>query len=117
LGDEVEGCIFCKIIEGSIPCSKVYEDDHVLAFDDIHPMAPVHVIVIPKAHISTLLDVPAESPLMDALLKAALEVARRKGIAQKGFRTVINCNEEGGQVIFHLHLHVLGGKKLRDALD
>ena len=99
----MEGCIFCKIIEGSIPCSKVYEDDDVLAFDDIHPMAPVHVIVIPKLHIPTLLDVPTEdSHLMDSLLKAVREVAKLKNIAQKGFRAVANCNEEGGQVIFHL---------------
>src|SRR5512137_404741 len=110
-----EDCIFCKIVDGSIPSSKVYEDDDVLAFDDIHPMAPVHVIVIPKKHVPTLLDVPDEDGrLMDSLLKGVLEVAKRKGIAKKGFRTVINCNEEGGQVIFHLHAHVLGGKKLQD---
>jgi len=113
----MEACIFCKIIEGSIPCNKVYEDDHVLAFDDIHPMAPVHVIIIPKKHISTLLDISAEDGrLMETLFKAVQEVAKLKNIADKGFRTVINCNEEGGQVIFHLHLHVLGGKRLQDAL-
>jgi len=114
----MKDCIFCKIIEGSIPCSKVYEDDHVLAFDDIHPMAPVHVIIIPKVHISTLLDVSVDGGrLMDTLFRAVQEVAKLKNIANKGFRSVINCNEEGGQVIFHLHIHVLGGKKLRDALD
>jgi len=113
----MEGCIFCKIIEGGIPCSKVYEDDHVLAFDDIHRMAPVHVIVIPKQHISTLLDVDTDmAHIMNLLTKAVQEVARIKGIAKKGFRVVINCNEEGGQVIFHLHIHVLGGKKLKDEL-
>jgi histidine triad (HIT) family protein len=113
----MEGCVFCKIIEGGIPCSKVYEDDHVLAFDDIHPMAPVHVIIIPKQHSSTLLDVDTDTAhIMNLLTKAAQEVARIKDIAKKGFRVVINCNEEGGQVIFHLHLHVLGGKKLKDEL-
>ena len=113
----MEGCIFCKIIEGGIPCSKVYEDDHVLAFDDIHPMAPVHVIVIPKQHISTLLEVDTGmAQIINLLIKAVQEVARIKGIAKKGFRVVINCNEEGGQVIFHLHIHVLGGKKLKDEL-
>jgi histidine triad (HIT) family protein len=114
----MEACIFCKIVEGSIPCSKVYEDDTVMAFDDIHPMAPVHVIVIPKMHIPTLLDVsPENAHVTDALLKAVQEVAKRKNIARKGFRAVINCNEEAGQVVFHLHIHVLGGKKLKDELD
>jgi len=115
----MEDCIFCKIVEGIIPSSKVYEDENVLAFDDIHPMAPVHVIVIPKQHIPTLLDVKSGkegADIMNFLVKAVQEVARIKGISRKGFRLVINCNEEGGQVVFHLHLHVLGGKKLKDEL-
>jgi len=112
-----DDCIFCKIVNGTIPSSKVYEDDDVMAFDDIQPMAPVHVIIIPKRHIPTLLDVTAESMnTVSSLITAAQEVARVKGIDKKGFRTVINCNEEGGQVIFHLHMHVLGGKKLKDEL-
>jgi histidine triad (HIT) family protein len=110
-------CIFCKIVNGTIPSSKVYEDDDVMAFDDIHPMAPVHVIIIPKRHIPTLLDIKAESMnVVSSLITAAREVARVKGIDKRGFRAVINCNEEGGQVIFHLHMHVLGGKKLKDEL-
>jgi histidine triad (HIT) family protein len=113
----MEDCIFCKIINGTIPSSKVYEDAEVVAFDDIHPMAPVHVIVIPKKHIPTLLDVTAENMnAVNDMVAAAREVARIKGIDKRGFRTVINCNEEGGQVIFHLHMHVLGGKKLKDGL-
>lgn len=113
----MEGCIFCKIAEGSIPCSKVYEDDHVLAFDDIHPMAPVHVIVIPKRHIPTILEVATDNGhIVIALFKAVQKVAEVRGVAQSGFRAVINCNEEGGQVIFHLHIHVLGGTKLKDEL-
>lgn len=113
----METCIFCKIVKGEIPCSKVYEDDRVMAFDDIHPMAPVHVIIIPKEHIPTLLDVnPDRDDVMCALYRAAQIIAKNKGIDQKGFRTVINCNEEGGQVIFHLHMHLLGGKKLIDEL-
>jgi histidine triad (HIT) family protein len=113
----MEDCLFCKIVDGRIPSRKVYEDDNVLAFDDIHPMAPVHVIVIPKQHISTLLDVDTDTAhVMNLLTKAVQEIARIKGIAKKGFRVVINCNEEGGQVIFHLHIHVLGGKKLKDEL-
>jgi histidine triad (HIT) family protein len=96
----------------------VYEDDDVMAFDDIHPMAPVHVIIIPKRHIETLMDVTADNmKAVSSLINAAREVARVKGIDKRGFRTVINCNEEGGQVIFHLHMHVLGGKKLKDELD
>jgi histidine triad (HIT) family protein len=113
----MEDCLFCKIVNGTIPSSKVYEDAEVVAFDDIHPMAPVHVIVIPKKHIPTLLDVTAEHMnAVNAMVKAAPEVARIKGIDKRGFRTVINCNDEGGQVIFHLHMHVLGGKKLKDGL-
>ena len=114
---KIGDCIFCKIVEGSIPCSKVYEDEKVLAFDDIHPMAPVHVVIIPKEHIATILEVSEDRmAVMDAMISAALEVSRKKGIDQSGFRVVINCNEDGGQVIFHLHMHVLGGKKLQDGL-
>ena len=110
-------CVFCKIAEGEIPCSKVYEDEHVLAFDDIHPMAPVHVIIIPKKHVSTLLDVDVKKiDIVGNLISAAQKVAKIKGIAAKGFRAVINCNAEGGQVVFHLHMHVLGGRKLQDQL-
>jgi len=114
----MENCIFCKIAKGEIPSSKVYETDQVLAFDDIHPMAPIHVIVIPKTHISTLMDLTEERMgKVGALVSAVQEVAKIKKIDQKGFRTVINCGEEGGQVIAHLHLHLLGGEKLRDALN
>lgn len=114
----MDDCIFCRIVSGQIPSSKVYETDQVLAFDDIHPMAPVHVIVIPKTHIPTLMDLTAERMNdCDALMRAVQEVAKIKKIDQKGFRTVINCKEEGGQVIFHLHLHVLGGERLRDELN
>lgn len=110
-------CIFCKIAKGEIPCSKVYEDDKVLAFDDIHPMAPVHVILIPKNHISTLLDIDSRNiAVVGDLISAAQKVAQIKGIAQKGFRAAINCNAEGGQVVFHLHMHVLGGRQLQDQL-
>lgn len=114
----MDGCVFCRIVTGQIPSTKVYETDQVLAFEDIHPMAPVHVIVIPKTHIPTLMDLNAER-MNDvyALLQAIQEVAIIKKIDQKGFRTVINCNEEGGQVVFHLHFHILGGKRLRDELN
>jgi histidine triad (HIT) family protein len=110
-------CVFCKIVRGEIPCAKVYEDDKVLAFDDIHPMAPVHVVIIPKNHISTLMDVNIETDgIVNNLITAAQKVTRIKNIAVTGFRVAINCNAEGGQVVFHLHVHVLGGRKLQDEL-
>lgn len=113
----MEDCIFCKIANGTIPSKKVYEDDEVVAFDDIHPMAPVHVIIIPKKHIPTMLDVTkTDMSSIGSMFAAAQEVARIKGVNERGFRVVINCNKEGGQVIFHLHMHVLGGKKLKDGL-
>ena len=113
----MEDCIFCKIADGRIPAAVVYENDLTVAFEDIHPMAPVHVIVIPKEHIPTLLDLGRDDrPTRDALVEAVQEVARIKGIDHKGFRMVINCNDEGGQVIYHLHVHVLGGRKLDDEL-
>ncbi|MBN1474436.1 MAG: histidine triad nucleotide-binding protein [Syntrophaceae bacterium] len=110
-------CVFCKIVEGKIPCTKVYEDEQVLAFDDIQPMAPVHVIIIPKKHVATLLDIDVKkNNVTNNLIDAAQKVAKIKNIAESGFRTVINCNAEGGQVVFHLHMHLLGGKKLEDQL-
>jgi Diadenosine tetraphosphate (Ap4A) hydrolase and other HIT family hydrolases len=114
----VKDCIFCKIVSGEIPGIKVYETEKVLAFDDINPMAPVHVVIIPKEHIPTLMDVTREkTDVIDAMFLAAQEVARIKGIDKRGFRVIINCNKEGGQLIFHLHMHVLGGEKLRDVLN
>jgi histidine triad (HIT) family protein len=114
----MEDCIFCRIVKGTIPSNKVYEDERVFAFDDIHPMAPVHVIIVPKKHIATLMDVNGEEMKdLQAMMAAAQEVARLKKVDKKGFRVVINCNEEGGQFVFHLHMHLLGGRKLRDGLN
>lgn len=113
----MEECIFCKIAAGTIPCRKVYEDDRVLAFEDIHPMAPTHIILIPRRHIATLMDADAEGMAdIQSMMVAARAVARLKEVDARGFRLVINCNEEGGQVVFHLHMHLLGGRKLRDDL-
>jgi histidine triad (HIT) family protein len=110
----MDDCIFCKIVAGSIPCAKVYEDEWVLAFDDIHPVAPAHVVIVPKEHVPTLLDVKDEkAKMLPHLIHAVQEVARLKGIDQRGFKTVINTNKEGGQVIFHLHVHVVGGGPIR----
>lgn len=113
----MDDCIFCKIVAGSIPSRKVYEDGQVLAFEDIHPMAPVHVVIIPKRHVATLMDVDSGGMAdIQGMISAAQEVARLKGVDQRGFRVVINCNKEGGQVVFHLHMHLLAGLRLKDGL-
>ncbi|MCL4476530.1 MAG: histidine triad nucleotide-binding protein [Nitrospirae bacterium] len=106
-------CIFCKIIEKKIPSKVVYEDEHSLVFEDINPQAPVHALVIPKKHIPTLLDITEEdNPLIAHLVKVANKIARDKGIAERGFRIVTNCNPESGQTVYHIHLHVLGGRAM-----
>ena len=106
-------CLFCKMVAGQIQPDVVYEDEHVLAFRDIRPQAKVHVLVIPKRHIPTLDDFPADEPrLAGQLLGAVQEVARREGLAAGGYRTVINCRGDAGQEVYHLHLHVLGGRRL-----
>ncbi|MDD5099757.1 MAG: histidine triad nucleotide-binding protein [Syntrophales bacterium] len=113
----MEGCLFCKIAAGTIPCRKVYEDERVLAFEDIQPMAPVHIVIIPRKHIATLMDEDSDEMAdLRAMMAAAQAVARLKEVDRRGFRVVINCNEEGGQVVPHLHMHLLGGRKLRDGL-
>ena len=104
-------CIFCEIIEKKRPAQIIFEDEQVLAFEDIHPQAPVHVLVIPKKHIPTNLDIQEEDMhLVGSLFQAASTIARKRGIAERGFRMVMNCNREAGQTVFHLHLHVLGGR-------
>ena len=106
-------CIFCKMAEGVIRPDVVYETDRVLAFRDINPQAKVHVLVIPKQHIPTLDEFPSDQPdLAGDLFAAVREVARLEGLDRGGYRTVINCREDGGQEVFHLHLHVLGGRKM-----
>ncbi len=103
-------CIFCRIIEGKAPATIVYEDEHVIAFNDIHPKAPVHVLVVPRRHIPSLAHVtPEDEPILGHMLYVAKLIAKEHGILERGFRTVINTGPEGGQEIYHLHLHVLGG--------
>ncbi len=101
-------CLFCKIIDKKIPADIVYEDEQVLAFRDIHPKAPVHILIIPKRHIATLNDLD-NIELSGYLLHMAAKIAQLEGIAEEGYRTIINCNEAGGQEVYHLHLHILGG--------
>ena len=106
-------CLFCKIIDGEIPSTKVYEDDKILAFRDIAPQAPVHVLVIPKKHVSGWYDAQGESDAALAhLMRAAAQVAKMEGIVESGFRVVSNCGDDAQQTVKHLHLHVLGGKAM-----
>ena len=106
-------CIFCKIAAGEIATDFVYQDDDVVAFRDITPQAPTHILIIPRRHIGTLLDATLESArLLGHMQYAAVEIARQEGLAERGFRLVTNCLEEAGQSVFHLHLHLLGGRRL-----
>ena len=106
-------CIFCRIVAGEIPCSKVYEDDEILAFHDIRPVAPVHFLLIPKVHITSLADcVEGHGALLGRILLLAPRLAREQGLTN-GFRTTINTGPGGGQEVFHLHVHVFGGGPLR----
>lgn len=105
--------LFLKIIDRQIPADIIYEDDHVIAFNDISPQAPVHFLVVPKKHIRTLNDIADEDQaLVGRMIQTAARLAEEKGFAQDGYRTVFNCNEYGGQTVFHIHLHVLGGKPM-----
>ena len=106
-------CLFCKIGSGQIQAKVVLQDDEILAFDDVNPQAPVHVLVIPKRHVVALNDVVAgDHALLGRLLETAILVARKKGIAESGYRVVANTGRSGGQTVFHLHLHVLGGRPM-----
>jgi histidine triad (HIT) family protein len=106
-------CIFCKIIEKKLPAKIMYEDEQALGFEDVNPQAPVHILVIPKRHVSTILDTGKEdSALMSHLIEICKNIARDKGIAERGFRIVTNCNPESGQTVYHLHLHLLGGRQM-----
>ena len=106
-------CLFCKIINGDIPCDKVYEDEKVLAFNDIDPQAPIHFLVIPKEHIKSSAQItPDNSSIVAHIFEVVAKIAAEKGIAEKGFRVVTNCGEDGGQTVEHLHFHVLAGRNI-----
>jgi histidine triad (HIT) family protein len=106
-------CLFCRIVRKEIPARLVFEDEHVVCFHDVNPQAPHHALVIPKIHLTSLLDLDAtHAELFPALLLAAQRAARELGIVESGFRTVINTGTDGGQSVFHLHVHVLGGRPL-----
>ena len=106
-------CIFCKIAAGEIPSNFVHRDDEILAFRDINPIAPTHILIVPKRHIGSLLDLTDEDlPMMARMVKIANDLARKEGIADRGYRLVINTGKEGTQLVQHLHLHLIGGRQL-----
>ena len=108
----MENCLFCKIVAGIIPSTKVYEDDSVLAFRDIAPMAPTHILVIPKAHIGSVAEITAEnSGVVSHIFEVIAAIAKAEGL-ENGYRVVSNCGDDAGQTVHHLHFHILGGKKL-----
>jgi histidine triad (HIT) family protein len=110
-------CIFCQIIAGKVPSDNLYQDERVMAFRDIRPITPTHVVIIPRKHIPSLTQLSdADLPLMADLVKVANQLAKREGIAGKGYRLVINCGREGTQLVPHLHMHLLGGRQLSAAL-
>ena len=106
-------CLFCKIVAGEIPSKKVYNDERLYAFEDVNPQAPLHVLVIPKRHIATLNDLATEDDaLVGEMVRRAAAIAKARGVAGSGYRTVLNCNSDAGQTVFHIHLHVLGGRSM-----
>lgn len=106
-------CLFCKIIRREIPATLVFEDDRVLAFNDINPQAPTHVLVVPKRHIATLNDIGTEDDnLVGELVRRAAAIAKERGLSAGGYRTVFNTNRGAGQTVFHVHLHLLGGRAM-----
>ena len=107
-------CLFCKIVAGEIPSTKIYEDDKVYAFRDIHPQAPVHVLIVPKKHMSNILECDGETAA--ALTDAVRVIARQEGVDQSGFRVISNCGRDGAQSVNHLHVHLLGGAALSEKM-
>lgn len=110
-------CIFCKIIKGEIPSNKVYEDEDILAFHDINPVAPIHILVIPKKHISMLTDLkPEDEALIGKIYTTINKIAENEGFKEQGYRVIANCGKDSGQEVMHIHFHILGGKKLENKI-
>jgi histidine triad (HIT) family protein len=106
-------CLFCRIVAGEIPATKVHESEQLVAFQDLNPQAPMHVLVVPRRHIATLNDLtPFDDALVGEMIRLADALARDRGYDASGYRTVFNCNADAGQTVFHIHLHVLGGRKM-----
>ncbi|MCI0444085.1 histidine triad nucleotide-binding protein [bacterium] len=109
----MEDCIFCKVASGSIPAKKVAENDHVVAFEDISPQAPTHILVVPHKHIATLNDItPSDQDLLGAMVMTAIQIAKDRQLNSSGYRLVWNTNRGAGQSVFHIHLHLLGGRAM-----
>ncbi len=104
-------CLFCRIVRHEIPSAVVMENEHFMAFRDVHPQAPVHILIIPKAHVESL-NAIGDFAMVGEMTELATEIAEQEGIAQRGYRVVVNTNADGGQTVFHLHLHLLGGRSL-----
>lgn len=104
-------CLFCKMVAGEIQPSIVFEDDEVLAFNDIAPQAPIHILIVPKKHVATLNDAD-DALMLGKLMQTAAQLAKKLGVAENGYRTVINCNAQGGQAVYHLHIHLLAGRQM-----
>ncbi|HAK53877.1 MAG: histidine triad nucleotide-binding protein [Vicinamibacterales bacterium] len=106
-------CLFCRIVAGELPATLVHEDEQLVAFEDISPQAPTHVLIVPRRHVATLNDLgPEDDGLVGEMVRRAAAIAKARGIAEGGYRTVFNCNREAGQTVFHIHLHLLGGRPL-----
>lgn len=106
-------CIFCRVIEGTVPSRRVYEDERLVAFHDVHPQAPLHVLVVPREHISTVNDLRSHhDTLVGEMIRRAGLIAAEHGYGERGYRTVLNCNGDAGQSVFHIHLHLLAGRHL-----
>jgi histidine triad (HIT) family protein len=107
-------CLFCKIIDGKIPANKVFENEQVVAFRDLNPQAPTHLLVIPRRHIATLNDLQSsDATLVGEMMLAATQIAAMENLAENGYRVVMNCNHDGGQSVYHIHLHLLGGRYMK----
>ena len=115
--EKMEDCLFCKIIKGEIPCNKVYEDEEILAFYDIHPAAPIHILVIPKKHIASLAHLGKEDEAIVGKIYSVInQIAEEKDFKKDGYRVIVNCGKNGGQEVMHLHFHVLAGKQLGEKI-
>ncbi|MBO5348769.1 MAG: histidine triad nucleotide-binding protein [Clostridia bacterium] len=112
----MENCIFCKIVSGEIPSTKVYEDESVLAFKDLNPQAPIHILVIPKKHYNNVLDVKENDDIMSKIFYAINNIAKQEGFDKDGFRVINNCGENAGQTVMHMHFHIIAGKKLGEGI-
>ena len=109
-------CIFCKIVNGQIPSTKVYEDESVIAFKDLNPQAPIHILVVPKKHYNNVLDVEENDNIISKIYYAINKIAKQEGFEKEGFRVINNCGENAGQTVMHMHFHIIAGKKLGEGI-